>query len=76
MHPPRARAARHQAWRHVRHRGINLTPTREGTGPARLLDMVGGRTKHAFKTNSCEDPYLGWNSAARMLAARQFNKSN
>jgi hypothetical protein len=28
---------------------IDLTPIRDGTGPARLLDMVGGRSKQAFK---------------------------
>ena len=43
-------------WRHTR-RGdkyvtviIDLTPVRAGTGPARLLDMVEGRSKKAFKT--------------------------
>ena len=43
------------AWRHTR-RGdrfvtviIDLTPVREGTGPARLLDMVAGRSKQVFK---------------------------
>ena len=43
-------------WRHTR-RGdkyvtviIDLTGIREGTGPARLLDMVEGRSKQAFKT--------------------------
>lgn len=42
-------------WRHTR-RGdkyvtviIDLTPTRDKTGPARLLDMVEGRSKAAFK---------------------------
>ena len=41
-------------WRHTR-RGdkyvtviIDLTPVRDGTGPARLLDMVEGRSKKAF----------------------------
>jgi transposase len=44
------------AWRHTR-RGdkfvtviIDLTPVRDGTGPARLLDMVQGRSKQVFKT--------------------------
>ena len=44
------------AWRHTR-RGdrfvtviIDLTPVREGTGTARLLDMVPGRSKQVFKT--------------------------
>jgi transposase len=43
------------AWRHTR-RGdkyvtviIDLTGVRAGTGPARLLDMVEGRSKQAFK---------------------------
>ncbi len=43
------------AWRHTR-RGdkyvtviIDLTPVRDGTGPARLLDMVEGRSKAVFK---------------------------
>ena len=43
-------------WRHTR-RGdkyvtvmIDLTSVREGTGPARLLDMVEGRSKQVFKT--------------------------
>ena len=42
-------------WRHTR-RGdryvtviIDLTPSRDGTGPARLLDMVEGRSKQAFQ---------------------------
>lgn len=43
-------------WRHTRRDGkyvtviIDLTPVRKGTGPARLLDMVDGRSKQAFKT--------------------------
>ena len=43
-------------WRHTR-RGdkyvtviVDLTPIRDGTGPARLLDMVEGRSKQVFKT--------------------------
>jgi len=43
-------------WRHTR-RGdkyvtviIDLTAVRDGTGPARLLDMVEGRSKQVFKT--------------------------
>jgi len=43
-------------WRHTRHGGrfvtviIDLTPVRDGTGPARLLDMVSGRSKAVFTT--------------------------
>ena len=29
---------------------IDLTPVRDNTGPARLLDLIEGRSKHAFKT--------------------------
>ncbi len=42
-------------WRHTRAGEkfvsviIDLTPVRDGTGPARLLDMVPGRSKKAFK---------------------------
>lgn len=49
-------------WRHtrrggkVRHAVIDLTPVRDGTGPARLLDMVEGRSKAAFKTWLAERP--------------------
>lgn len=49
-------------WRHTR-RGdkyvtviIDLTPIREGTGPARLLDMVEGCCKQVFKTWLVERP--------------------
>ena len=43
-------------WRHTRHGDkyvtviIDLTPVRDGAGPARLLDMVEARSKAAFKT--------------------------
>ena len=43
-------------WRHARLGDkyvtviIDLTPVREEAGPARLLDMVTGRSKHAFTT--------------------------
>ena len=43
-------------WRHTRKGDkyvtviIDLTPIRDKTGPARLLDMVEGRSKQAFKT--------------------------
>ena len=42
------------AWRHTRHGDryvtviIDLTPVRERTGPARLLDIVAGRSKEVF----------------------------
>jgi transposase len=42
--------------RHTRHGGrfvtviIDLTPVRDSAGPARLLDMVSGRSKQVFTT--------------------------
>jgi len=49
-------------WQHTR-RGdkyvtviIDLTPIRDGTGPARLLDMVPGRSKQVFKQWLSERP--------------------
>jgi len=49
-------------WQHTR-RGdkyvtviIDLTPVRDGTGPARLLDMVPGRSKQVFKQWLSERP--------------------
>ncbi len=52
-------------WRHTR-RGdkyvtviIDLTPIRTGTGPPRLLDMVEGRSKLAFKTWLAQRPQGG-----------------
>ena len=38
---------------------IDLTAIRDGTGPARLLDMVEGRSKQAFKTWLAERPQRG-----------------
>jgi transposase len=38
---------------------IDLTPIRDGTGPARLLDMVEGRSKAAFKTWLADRPKPG-----------------
>jgi hypothetical protein len=49
-------------WRHtrarrqVRHRDHRPDPIRDGTGPARLLDMVEGRSKEAFKTWLADRP--------------------
>jgi transposase len=49
-------------WRHIR-RGdkyvtviIDLTPVRAGTGPARLLDMIEGRSKQVFSAWLAERP--------------------
>lgn len=65
------------AWRHVR-RGdkyvtviIDLTGIRDGTGPARLPDMVEGRSKQAFKTWLAEHP-AAWRDTVEVVAMDGF----
>ena len=65
------------AWRHTR-RGekyvtviIDLTPIRDGTGAARLLDMVEGRSKEAFKTWLAEQNQA-WRDAVEVVAMDGF----
>ena len=64
-------------WRHTR-RGdkyvtviIDLTPLRAGTGPARLLDMVEGRSKQAFKTWLAERDQA-WRDQVEVVAMDGF----
>ena len=64
-------------WRHTR-RGdkyvtviIDLTPVREGTGPARLLDMVEGRSKQAFKRWLAERDQA-WRDGVEVVAMDGF----
>jgi transposase len=64
-------------WRHTR-RGdkyvtviIDLTPVRDGTGPARLLDMVEGRSKQVFKIWLAERPEE-WRAAVEVVAMDGF----
>ena len=64
-------------WRHTR-RGdkyvtviIDLTGIRDGTGPARLLDMVEGRSKQAFKTWLGERPQA-WRDGVEVVAMDGF----
>jgi transposase len=64
-------------WRHTR-RGdkyvtviIDLTGIRAGTGPARLLDMVEGRSKQAFKT-WLADRDQAWRDAVEVVAMDGF----
>src|SRR4051794_35499559 len=64
-------------WRHTR-RGdkyvtviIDLTGIRDGTGPARLLDMVEGRSKQAFKTWLAERPQA-WRDDVEVVAMDGF----
>jgi transposase len=64
-------------WRHTR-RGdkyvtviIDLTGIRDGTGPARLLDMVEGRSKQAFKT-WLADREQSWRDRVEVVAMDGF----
>jgi transposase len=64
-------------WRHTR-RGdkyvtviIDLTGIRDGTGPARLLDMVEGRSKQAFKQWLAERP-TSWRDRVEVVAMDGF----
>ncbi len=73
----RHRASGRPNWRHTRKGGkyvtviIDLTPIRDGTGPARLLDMVEGRSKAAFKTWLAERPQA-WRDAIEVVAMDGF----
>ena len=64
-------------WRHTRKGDkyvtviIDLTGIREGTGPARLLDMVEGRSKQAFKTWLSERSEA-WREAVEVVAMDGF----
>ena len=64
-------------WRHTRHGDrfvtviIDLTPIRDGRGPARLLDMVEGRSKHAFKTWLAARPQA-WRDRIEVVAMDGF----
>jgi len=64
-------------WRHTR-RGdkyvtviIDLTGIRDGTGPARLLDMVEGRSKQAFQTWLADRPQA-WRDGVEVVAMDGF----
>ncbi len=64
-------------WRHTR-RGdkyvtviIDLTPVRDGTGPARLLDMVEGRSKKVFK-DWLADRDQAWRDGVQVVAMDGF----
>jgi transposase len=64
-------------WRHTRKGDkyvtviIDLTGIRDRTGPARLLDMVEGRSKAAFKTWLGERP-RAWRDAVEVVAMDGF----
>jgi transposase len=50
---------------------VDLTAVRDGTGPARLLDMVEGRSKQAFKTWLGERPQA-WRDGVEVVAMDGF----
>lgn len=50
---------------------IDLTAIRAGTDPARLLDMVEGRSKSVFKTWLADRP-AGWRDAVELVAMDGF----
>jgi len=63
-------------WRHTRGDKyvtviIDLTAIRDQTGPARLLDMVQGRSKQAFKTWLAERP-KAWRDRVEVVAMDGF----
>jgi transposase len=66
-----------RGWRHTR-RGdkfvtviIDLTPVCAGTGPARLLDMVEGRSKQAFQQWLADRPQA-WRDQVEVVAMDGF----
>ncbi len=50
---------------------IDLTPVSTGTGPSRLLAMVEGRSKQAFKTWLAEQPQT-WRDGVKIVAMDGF----
>ncbi len=64
-------------WRHTRKGDkyvtviIDLTPIRDRTGPSRLLDMIEGRSKHAFKSWLAERP-KAWRDGVEVVAMDGF----
>jgi len=64
-------------WRHTRHGDkyvtvvIDLIPVRDGVGPARLLDMVAGRSKQVFATWLAARP-KAWAAGIEVVAMDGF----
>ena len=66
-------------WRHTRHGDkyvtviIDLTPARNKSGPARLLDMVAGRSKAVFKQWLADRP-RAWRDGVEVVAMDGLNR--
>ena len=64
-------------WRHTRHGDkyvtvmIDLTPVEDKRGPARLLDMVAGRSKQVFSTWLKARPHA-WREQIEVVAMDGF----
>ena len=65
------------AWRHTRKGDkyvtviIDLTPVRDSTGPARLLDMIEGRSKQVF-ANWLDQQSKQWRDGVQIVAMDGF----
>ena len=66
--------APHPSRRQVRHRDHRSDPVRAGPALARLLDMVEGRSKQAFKTWLAEREE-SWRQAVEVVAMDGFTGS-
>ncbi len=80
VNEPRAARVDEHVWRHTRKGDkyvtviIDLTPIRDRSGPARLLDMVEGRSKQVFKEWLAARPEA-WREAIEVVARyRQSSK--
>ena len=72
----RHRAPSRPNWRHRGYEWcvtvlIDLTPVRDGTGPARLVDMIEGRSKAAFKAWLAARP-KSWRGRVEVVAMDGF----
>ncbi|WP_062378662.1 ISL3 family transposase [Demequina pelophila] len=78
FHGVRVLGVDEHVWRHSRFGGnyvtviIDLTPVRDKTGPARLLDMIPGRSKQTFQTWLSERPQC-WRDRIDSIAMDGFS---
>ena len=78
FHGVRVLGVDEHVWRHTTFGGnyvtviIDLTPVRDKTGPARLLDMIPGRSKATFQTWLAERPRC-WRERIESIAMDGFS---